>query len=138
MTRRSKKASVAEHLRLGVFFYRSGSYDLAIEQFLAASKRAPHTPNVWLNLGATYIDQGELAKAKMALERALRLKPDYGSAFFHLGQLYDEDGDAEKARECFKRVILLEPHSEIGRRAKERVEGFHPRVVLSLHQESSK
>lgn len=71
MARRTKKATVAEQLRLGVFFYRSGSYDLAIEQFLAASKRAPNTPNVWLNLGAVYIDKSELAKAKIALERAL-------------------------------------------------------------------
>ena len=71
MARRTKKATVAEQLRLGVFFYRSGIYDLAIEQFLAASKRAPNTPNVWLNLGAVYIDKSELAKAKIALERAL-------------------------------------------------------------------
>jgi tetratricopeptide (TPR) repeat protein len=138
MARRTKQATVAEHLRLGVFFYRSGNYDLAIEQFLAASKKAPHTPNVWLNLGASYIDKGELLKAKAALERALGLKPDYASAFFHLGQLYDKQANNEKARGCFERVITLTPHSELGRRARERIDGFHPRVVFSLDQESFK
>lgn len=133
MARGSKKATVAEHLRLGVFFYRSGSYDLAIEQFVVASRKAPDLPNVWLNLGAAYLDKGELSKANDALRRALSLKPDYASAFFHLGQLYDRQADPEKAGECFKRVIELEPKSELGRRARERVEGFHPKVVFSLH-----
>jgi tetratricopeptide (TPR) repeat protein len=138
MARTSKKTTVAEQLRLGVFFYRAGSYDLAIEQFLAASRRAPHTPNIWVNLGATYIDKGELENAKGALERALQLRSAYASAFFHLGQLYDKQTREKKARECFKRVVELEPHSELGRRARQRVEGFQARVVFSLHQESGK
>jgi hypothetical protein len=30
-------------------------------------------------------------------------------------------------------VVELEPYTELGNRAKERVEGFHPKITLSLH-----
>jgi tetratricopeptide (TPR) repeat protein len=138
MTRSTKRATVAEQLRLGVFFYRRGSLDLAIEQFLAASKRSPHAPNIWLNLGAAYIDKNDLGNAKAALEHALTLKPDYASAFFHLGQLYDKQADAENAFSCFNQVITLEPHGELARRAREQLEGFRFGSAFRLHQELSK
>ena len=134
MARKTKTPKAADHLQLGAFFYRSGSYDLAIEQFVAASKRAPHLPNVWLNLGVAYIDKGELQKAKESLERALKLKPDYPPAYFHLGVLYERLGDLERARESFNRVIDLDRYGELGRRASEIVGGSFEKVIFSLHQ----
>jgi Flp pilus assembly protein TadD len=131
--RRNKRATAYDHLQLGVIFYRSKSYDLAIEQFQLARKQAPHSPNVWNNLGVAYLDKGELGEAMSAFEQALKLKPDYASAYFNLGQLYDVLGDHQKARECLRRVIEYDKHGELGRRAKERIEGFHPKVVFSLH-----
>jgi superkiller protein 3 len=130
MARRRSKGTAVEHCQLGIFFYSKGSYDLAIEQFILAGKRAPHAPNIWSNLGAVYIDKHDFGKARAALDRALALKPDYGAALFHLGQLYDEQGDGQKAEECFRRVMQIEPHTERGWRAKERVEGIKPRIVF--------
>jgi tetratricopeptide (TPR) repeat protein len=132
MTYRNKRPTAADHLQLGVIFYRSRSFDLAIQQFLLASKKAPHAPNVWNNLAVAYIDKGELDKAMLALGRALKLKPDYVSAHFHLGQLFDKRGENEEAVECFNRVIELDPYGELGRRAKERIEGFRPKFVLGM------
>ena len=114
----------------GIFFYRSGSYDLAIEQFVLVGMRAPHAPNIWSNLGAAYIDKRDFGKARAALDRALALKPDYGAALFHLAQLYDEQGEGLKVEECYRRVMQIEPHTERGWRAKERVEGIKPRIVF--------
>jgi tetratricopeptide (TPR) repeat protein len=131
--RKNKRATAYDHLKLGVIFYRSKSYDLAIEQFQLARKQAPHAPNVWNNLAVAYLDKGDLDKAMSALQHALKLKPDYASAHFHLGQLYDKMGDREQARVSFKRVMQLDRHGELGRRAKERIEGFHPKVVLAIH-----
>jgi len=116
-----------------VIFYRSRSYDLAIEQFLLARKLAPHAPNVWNNLGVAYMDKGEVDKSMSALQRALELNPEYPSAHFHLGQLYDKLGNLEQARECYKQVIDLDKYGELGRRARERIEGVRPRVIMSLH-----
>jgi len=133
MARRNKRATAYDHLQLGVIFYRSKSYDLAIEQFLLARKKAPHAPNVWNNLGVAYLDKGELDKAMSALQRALTLRREYASAHFHLGQLYDKLGEHEQARDCYMKVMELDKYGDLGRRAKEQVEGFRPRVILSLH-----
>ena len=130
---RNKRATCYDHLQLGLIFYRSKSYELAIEQFQLARKQAPHSLNVWNNLAVAYMDNGELDKAMSALQHALKLNPRYASAHFHLGQLYDKLGNNDLARECYKKVIEFDKHRELARRAKERIEGFHPRVVFSLH-----
>jgi Flp pilus assembly protein TadD len=130
---RNQRATAYDHLQLGVIFYRSKSYDLAIEQFQLARKQAPHSVNVWNNLAVAYMDKGELENARSALQRALKLNPRYASAHFHLGQLYDKLGNNQRARECYMKVIEFDEHGELGRRARERVEGFQPKVVLSLH-----
>ncbi|HEY6331342.1 MAG TPA: tetratricopeptide repeat protein [Blastocatellia bacterium] len=130
MAKKRPQGTAAEHCRLGMFLYGKGSYDLAIEQFQLALRRAPHAANVWSNLGAAYIDKKDFTKARQALEHALALKPDYGAALFHLGQLYDEIGEAQKAEECFRRVMTIEPHTYRGWRAKERALGIKPRVVM--------
>lgn len=133
MAHKNKRATAYDHLQLGLIFYRSKSYDLAIEQFELARKKAPHAPNVWNNLGVAYLDKGEMEKAMSAFQRALELKPDYASAYFNLSQLFEKLGDQEQVRECLKKVIQLDEHGELGRRAKERIEGFHTRVIFSLH-----
>lgn len=130
---RNKRATAYDHLQLGLIFYRSKSYDLAIEQFQLARKQAPHAVNVWNNLAVAYMDNGELDKAMSALQHALKLNPRYASAHFHLGQLHDKLGNIDLARECYKKVIEFDKHGELARRAKDRIEGFHPRVILSMH-----
>jgi Tfp pilus assembly protein PilF len=72
-------------------------------------------------------------KARHALERALKLNPDYVPAIFHLGQLCDKLGEDESARKFFRRAMELDPSGEFGHRARERIEGFRPRVSFSLH-----
>jgi Tfp pilus assembly protein PilF len=133
VARRNKRATAYDHLQLGLIFYRSKSYDLAIEQFQLARKQAPHAVNVWNNLAVAYMDNGELDKAMSALQHALKLNPRYASAHFHLGQLHDKLGNIDLARECYKKVIEFDKHGELARRAKDRIEGFHPRVIFSLH-----
>jgi len=124
-----RRVTVSECLRLGRCFYSQGSYSLAIEQFTLAAKRAPHAPNIWSNLGAAYINAGDLAKARNALDRAFQLSPDYATAYFHLAQLCEKTGEPEKAKGYYKRVVELTPNSEIGRRAREEVEDRRPKII---------
>jgi tetratricopeptide (TPR) repeat protein len=133
VTRRNSKANAYDHLQLGVIFYQSKCYDLAIEQFMLAKKLKPHAPNVWNNLAVAYMGKGELDRAMSSLRRVLELNPEYASAYFHMGQLYDKLGDADAARECYKKVIEFDRYGDLTRRARERVEGIHPKVILSLH-----
>ena len=48
---RRKRPTVAEQVRLGAYFFTTGAIDLAIAQFTAATKRAPHSATAWMKSG---------------------------------------------------------------------------------------
>jgi tetratricopeptide (TPR) repeat protein len=129
MARRTK-ARAAEHNQLGVTFFRSGAVDLAVKQFTIATKQAPWVPSYWLNLGIAQLEQGAPAQAKSALERALVLNPKSQSAVFHLAQLYERRGDQAASRSAYLKAIELDPSTNLARRARERVEGWRPRIII--------
>jgi tetratricopeptide (TPR) repeat protein len=60
---------------IGWAFYRKGTYGLAIEALERALKGAPDNPNVEYHLGLAYNKNNEPQKAKLHLQRALRLDP---------------------------------------------------------------
>jgi Flp pilus assembly protein TadD len=70
---RKTKAHAFEHNQLGVTFFQSGAIELAIEQFMKATRRAWWVPSYWLNLGVALLDKGELDEAESALMRAIAL-----------------------------------------------------------------
>ncbi|MER3426509.1 MAG: hypothetical protein C4334_00195 [Pyrinomonas sp.] len=126
---RKRRARGSEHNQLGVTFYRSGALDLAIEQFELATRRAPWASSYWLNLGVALLSKGILDEAEAALSRALELDGESQSGYFHLAQLYEERGDEAAARGAFKKVIDLDPRTHLAQRARERLEGWRPRLL---------
>ncbi|RLB27570.1 MAG: hypothetical protein DRG66_05170, partial [Deltaproteobacteria bacterium] len=63
--------------------------------------------------GTEYLRQGELDKAKDALEEAISLKSDYAEAYNNLGLVYYEKEDYDEAEKKFKKVIdELNPNDE--------------------------
>lgn len=56
--------------------YAEGHYADAAEQYEAIVLDTPQ-PEVYYNLGNAYFKQGEIARAILSYERALRLKPNY-------------------------------------------------------------
>ena len=82
-------------------------------EFQTAVKLSPAQP-VYLNqLGITYRQQGEFAKARDAYQRAIALDPRYGAAILNLGILYDLYlGDAAHALEQYNRYLALSPNAD--------------------------
>jgi protein O-GlcNAc transferase len=128
---RRKRATLAEQLRLGVYFFNSGAIDLAIAQFTAATKRAPHLATVWMNLGAAYLEKKDLAHADESLQRALNLRPDFAAAHYHLAQVCEARGENERAKECYQRAAELSPHTDLGRHALELATGWRPHIYIA-------
>ena len=63
--------------------------------------------------GTEYLRQGELDKAKDALEDAISLKPNYAEAYNNLGLVYYEKEDYNEAELKFKKVTEeLNPNDE--------------------------
>jgi tetratricopeptide (TPR) repeat protein len=128
---RRKRPTVAEQIRLGAYFFSTGAIDLAIAQFTAATKRAPHSATAWMNLGAAYLEKKDLARAEESLQRALELRPDFAAAYYHLAQLCGARGENERAKQYHQRAADLAPQTDLGRHALELATGWRPRIYIA-------
>lgn len=128
---RRKRPTLAEQIRLGAYFFSAGAIDLAIAQFTAATRRAPHSATAWMNLGAAYLERKDLARAEESLRRAIKLRPDFAAAYYHLAQVCEIRGQQREAREYYQRTADLTPHSEMGRHALELATGWRPRLLIA-------
>jgi type IV pilus assembly protein PilF len=62
-------------------------------------------------LGATYLQRGELELARDKLEKAVRQDPDLASARGYLGVLYERIDEPEKAGREYRAAVRLAPDS---------------------------
>lgn len=125
-----KRATARQSNQLGVTFFQSGALELAIEQFMRATKRAPWVPTYWLNLGVALLERGAVNEAEAALERCLNLNPQSQSAFFHFGQIHIKRGDYSSAEASYLKVIELDPSTHLAQRAHEFIEGWRPHLIV--------
>jgi len=88
------------------------------------------------DLGVALLDAGDLDGAEQALRQNLALNPKSQSAYFHLGQLYHLRGDEASSRGTYQKAIELDPHTYLAQRARERVEGWRPRLIIGTGHES--
>lgn len=65
--------------------------------------------------GETLLEEGKLDEAIVALQRAVRSRPDYGQAHFDLAHAYAEKGDYPNEIAELKRVVALDPRNENAR-----------------------
>lgn len=75
----------------------------AIASFGALTEEFPELPEPHNNLAVLYAQQGQWDKARLALELALRSRPDYATAQENLGDVY-----AQLARQAYARALQLD------------------------------
>ncbi len=92
------------------FLRRRGRLEEALESHQAALDLAIGNPEeVFSNMA---VIQGELrrdAAAKMLLERALAINPNYPPALFNLALHFEEHGERERALALFRRILEIDP-----------------------------
>lgn len=66
----------------------------------------PEIPEPYNNLAVVYAAQGDYERARVALDAALRAKPDYPVALQNLGDVY-----AQLAKSSYTHALRLEPAS---------------------------
>jgi tetratricopeptide (TPR) repeat protein len=84
----------------GVVQTQAGKADEAIATFTQLSGDYPELPEPYNNLAVVYAGQGQLDKARTALEMAIRLKPTYATAHENLGDVY-----ARLASQSYNRAL---------------------------------
>jgi Tfp pilus assembly protein PilF len=96
---------------LGVVYFRQGkvcqaidAYHKALENLLYLTPQDPH-----LNLGIAYLSRKEYQKAKVHLEEAIRLVPDFVAAYNYLGQVYEGMGQYSQAQDFYETALEYNP-----------------------------
>ena len=102
---RPKRPTVYDLNALGVSFYQSRAYALAIVQFEEALRLAPELPSLHFNLGGAYYGTGRVADAERAFRTALAYAPDHVGAHWFRGLCLGQLGCLEDALEEFEWVV---------------------------------
>lgn len=91
------------HFLKGVIQTQAGKPDEAIATFTQLSGDYPELPEPYNNLAVLHAGQGQLDKARAALEMAIRINPAYAIAHENLGDVY-----ARLASQSYSRALQLD------------------------------
>ena len=96
---------------LGLVYFRQGRVDEAIEAYNNALDNLLYLnpQDAHLNLGVAYLSQKKYQKAKIHLQEALRLVPDFVGAHNSLGKTYEGLGQYDKAKISYLQAIKFNP-----------------------------
>lgn len=100
--------NASTHTVLGLARMQLGQIDAAVEQYRAALALEPDNALAWQSLGDAYGQQGMLAEAADAYDRALALD-ESAVAHSQLGNVYLQLGDVDRAIAQFERAAALDP-----------------------------
>jgi len=111
------------HTFLGWTYSFMGMYDEAIEECHKAIATDPDFGNPYNDIGAYYLEQGELDDAIPWLRMALKAQryESYCFPHFNLGRVYEAKGQLEKALEHFQAALEENPRYSQAAKAVERV-----------------
>ena len=91
----------------GVMLSEAGRVDDALQVFIGLTQDFPELPEPHNNLATLYAARGELDKARVALEDAVRALPSYALAHENLGDVY-----LRMAQRAWARAADLDPRSD--------------------------
>ena len=118
---RPKRPTVYDLNVLGVQFYRSEAYDLAIVQLEQAVSMAPQSPGIHFNLGGAYYGKDRVTDAEREFQTALRLAPDHVRAHWFRGLCLERLGRLAEAVEEFEWVLAHVTGTREARSAREEI-----------------
>ena len=123
------KANVSNWLNLGSTYqnligYVGGAEDWAITSYKEAAAREPVNPFIKTQIARVYISKSDilalkgdengrnetLAQARLVLEEAIELKPNYAPAHFQIALVYAVQGEEEKAIQKQEELKLFSPN----------------------------
>ena len=103
-------------LNLGGAYILSKKFSQAVAILEPLSRRDPHNPMVWTNLGAAYLGNPVLAsdekqqQAIAAFKQALELNPATPNVAYNLGLIYLARAEHEQALEWFQQAVQANPN----------------------------
>ncbi len=96
---------------LGVFYFITKNYRLAINAYYRAIELEPNYHEAWYNLGVIYENQKQYNLSISAYYRAIELEPNYHEAWSNLGVSYDKQHQYNLAISAYKKALEIKPDS---------------------------
>jgi protein O-mannosyl-transferase len=96
---------------LGMFFYKSGQFDMAIENFGKAVAVKSVYIDAYSNLGMAFYRIGQYNEAIENFDKAIALDPEYYKAYNNRALAFGKIGRFDKAIEDYNKTIALKPSS---------------------------
>lgn len=100
------------HFQLGLVYEAQGRLDDAIGKMESVARYNTTDVGVAFQLGQLYLRrsaQGDLDRAKDALEHTVELAPSFSNARWFLASIYEQKGDIKSAIEHVEKVLALNP-----------------------------
>jgi tetratricopeptide (TPR) repeat protein len=117
-----KRTTANEHNILGGFFFSRGLYDLAIEHFKKAIKKAPSSAAMHCNLGSAYLSKKEYEPALEQFNKALELNQHHARSYYGRGRVLEALELYVEAMEEYSQAIALNPPGSLMREIKDRLD----------------
>lgn len=102
--------------QLGVARMRAGQAARAVADLRAAVEILGDNASVLLQLGIAATEAQQFELAADALERAVRVSPDFVSAWIYKARLHRSRGEIDAAKDSYAQVLVLDPANEMARR----------------------
>ena len=102
LTCSNKEQQAQKHFKKGFEFHNHGSLDKAIEEYQKALKLNPNFLEVYMNLGAIYVDKKDYDQAIQQFKKVVELNYYNGKAHYNLGLVYLYQREKEKAEKELK------------------------------------
>jgi Flp pilus assembly protein TadD len=93
----NKEQLAQKHFKKGFEYHNQGALDKAVEEYREALKLNPGFVEVYMNLGAIYVDKKDYDQALQQFKKAVELNYYNTKGHYNLGMVYVYRGEKEKA-----------------------------------------
>jgi tetratricopeptide (TPR) repeat protein len=97
----------------GIGLFLQGDLKGAAAAFQKITEADPTNPDGWVNLGRCAVQEGDMARARAVLEKALALKPDLARANYFYARVLRADGNYQGAADRLHIVLAQYPRDRV-------------------------
>jgi len=97
----------------GIGLFLQGDLKGAAAAFERVTEADPNNPDGWVNIGRSAVQEGDMARARTVLEKALSLSPNLARANFFYAKVLRSDGDYEGAAARLNTVLAQYPRDRV-------------------------
>jgi Tfp pilus assembly protein PilF len=97
----------------GIGLFLQGDLKGAAAAFQKVTEADPANPDGWVNIGRCAVQEGDMARARTVLQRALQLSPNLARANFFYAKVLRSDGNYEDAVTRLRGVLAQYPRDRV-------------------------